>query len=395
MSVLCCAYSFETNPTVSPMQAAFLDMAVFNQIIVPLLEVRILSTLCAVALTLSFTYTDSLPLLPHRWTPRHSVSLTPCFVILCFHALTKFLSPLQSAFLHPRTLKTCKLMSTLLSNRLQTLTFNSKPYLSYSEMFELKDAQGIPFFRTIRVSLICQACQDAGKGSECTHNADLIPPWKSAAKLDMVRALYGSNTDLMERESMGAITADADSVFNETLIDSWMQLKALDSDPNFFFMAVDPSGGGASLMGIVSSVLVGTECFIMGLDAMKVKGPEDIKLLLISHLRAVRSHPRLRNAYCIFIPENNLGMEAAHMAHMLKDERLVYTLKEKNRVGVMTTNKRKELYVQACLEYQSGMHISPQCVCVNPQLDANERLLLTKKEFRTQLLEIQEACRPW
>ena len=74
-------------------------------------------------------------------------------------------------------------MSTLLSNRLQTLTFNSKPYLSYSEMFELKDAQGIPFFRTIRVSLICQACQDAGKGSECTHNADLIPPWKSAAKL--------------------------------------------------------------------------------------------------------------------------------------------------------------------------------------------------------------------
>ena len=71
----------------------------------------------------------------------------------------------------------------------------------------------------------------------------------------MVRALYGSNTDLMEvsykldelrpqlscfcnfcvsplhllylqRESMGQITADADSVFAESLIDSWMQLKA-------------------------------------------------------------------------------------------------------------------------------------------------------------------------
>jgi len=108
----------------------------------------------------------------------------------------------------------------------------------------------------------------------------------------------------------------------------------------------------------------------------------------------VRSHPRLRNAYCIFIPENNLGMEAAHMAHMLKDERLVYTLKEKNRVGVMTTNKRKELYVQACLEYQSGMHISPQCVCVNPQLDANERLLLTKKEFRSQLLKFKKLVVP-
>ena len=68
----------------------------------------------------------------------------------------------------------------------------------YSEMFELKDATGQNFFRTIRVSLVCQACQDAGKGSECTHNQDLIPPWKSAAKLDLVRALYGDNKDLME-----------------------------------------------------------------------------------------------------------------------------------------------------------------------------------------------------
>ena len=68
----------------------------------------------------------------------------------------------------------------------------------YSEMFELKDATGCNFFRTIRVSLVCKACEDAGKGSECTHNQDLIPPWKSAAKLDLVRALYGDNKDLME-----------------------------------------------------------------------------------------------------------------------------------------------------------------------------------------------------
>ena len=67
-------------------------------------------------------------------------------------------------------------------------------------MFELKDAKGDEFFRTIRVSLVCAACEAAGKGSECTHNQDLIPPWKSAAKLDMVRALYGDQKDLMEGE---------------------------------------------------------------------------------------------------------------------------------------------------------------------------------------------------
>jgi len=53
----------------------------------------------------------------------------------------------------------------------------------YSAMFDLKDQSGEPFFRNIQVSLICDACRAANKGSECTHNQDLIPPWKSAAKL--------------------------------------------------------------------------------------------------------------------------------------------------------------------------------------------------------------------
>ena len=35
----------------------------------------------------------------------------------------------------------------------------------YSEMFELKDAQGDPFFRTISVNLVCEACRKAGKGA--------------------------------------------------------------------------------------------------------------------------------------------------------------------------------------------------------------------------------------
>lgn len=264
----------------------------------------------------------------------------------------------------------------------------------YSEMFELKDATGQNFFRTIRVSLVCQACKDAGKGSECTHNQDLIPPWKSAAKLDLVRALYGDNKDLMERESMGAITADADSVFAEKMIDTWMQMKPLQSDPNFFFTAVDPTGGGQSYMAVVSLVLVGTECYIVGLDAAPANGPEEIRALLIQHLRGVRAHPRLRSAWNICIFESNLGQEAAHMRHMVKDERLTYVIHEKKRPGVMTTNSRKELYVQALLEHQHGMHLIPDLVCVNPKADANVRTVMTKKEFRKQLLMFKKLVIP-
>ncbi len=264
----------------------------------------------------------------------------------------------------------------------------------YSEMFELKDARGEPFFRTIRVSLVCKACEAAGKGSTCTHNQDLIPPWKSAAKLDMVRALYGDQKDLMERESMGQITSDANSVFSMPAIDAMMQMENLSEDANYFFTAVDPTGGGASYMAVVSVVLFEHKCYIVGLDASPATGPEEIRALLIQHIRGLRAHPRLKGAYCIFIPEANLGQEAEHMKHMVKDERLIYVVHEKRKAGVNTTHKRKELYAQTLLEYVANTRIIPGCVCVNPKLDANKRLLETKAEFKKQMIQFKKLTLP-
>ena len=71
----------------------------------------------------------------------------------------------------------------------------------YSEMFELKGADGKPLFNTLRVGLSCQKCQDEGKAESCSHMKDVIPPWKSAAKFDMVAAIYGDRKDLLARES--------------------------------------------------------------------------------------------------------------------------------------------------------------------------------------------------
>ena len=56
-------------------------------------------------------------------------------------------------------------------------------------MFELKDARGDPFSEPFGC-LYVPHVRRLGR-PECTHNQDLIPPGKSAAKLDMVRALYG------------------------------------------------------------------------------------------------------------------------------------------------------------------------------------------------------------
>lgn len=262
----------------------------------------------------------------------------------------------------------------------------------YSEMFELKDARGEPFFRTIKVSLICEKCQAAGKGSSCTHNLDLIPPWKSAGKLEMVRALYGDQKDLMARESMGAITQDANSVFDMQQIEMIMQMKHFDGEPNFFFTAVDPCGGGTSYMAVVSLVLQGDRTYIVGMDASPADGTEEIRALLIQHIRGVRSI--LGNAWCIALFESNLGQEAQHMKHMVKDERLVYVVHEKKKAGVNTTHKRKELYAKTLVEGIAELKFSPKCICANPKIDAHTRMQKTKAEFKKQMIEFKKLTIP-
>lgn len=273
----------------------------------------------------------------------------------------------------------------------------------YSSMFELRDAQGESFFRTIKVSLVCDACREAGKGAECTHNQDLIPPWKSAAKLDLVRALYDDQTDLMQRESMGEITDDAMSLFESEKVLKLMQGEPLEipCEPNYIFCAVDPNGGGSSQMAVVSLMIHMRKLYILGIDTAPTTNHNQIRQLLIQHIRSLRSHPKLRGAWVIFIPENNLGNEAEHMKHMIKDERRVYCIHEKRKAGVCTTHKRKELYALNMLEYfnSGNIHFAKHITCANPMLDANKRLVLTKKEFQKQLLQfrkmILEAAQPF
>ena len=60
------------------------------------------------------------------------------------------------------------------------------------------------------------------------------------------------------------------------MIDAMMQMQELDFEPNYFFTAVDPTGGGASYMAVVSVVLAEDKCFIVGLDASPATGPEEI-----------------------------------------------------------------------------------------------------------------------
>ena len=267
----------------------------------------------------------------------------------------------------------------------------------YSEMFELKDAQGDPFFRTINVSLVCDACKAAGKGASCTHNQDLIPPWKSTQKLDMVRALYADQQDLMQRESMGTITDDAKSCFKSDDVISVMKSTVpLPCDPDYVFIGVDPNGGGSSMMAIVSVVLYEECAYVVGIDTAPTDRHEHIEQLLLQHIRSLRGNRQLREAHFIFLPENNLGQEAEHMRHMVRSEHLLFTVREKKKAGVCTTHDRKEMMVASLLDYFNGkrLHITSGCVCANPKMDANTRLAQTKDTMKKQLIQFRKMVIP-
>lgn len=261
-------------------------------------------------------------------------------------------------------------------------------------MFDLKDGSGASLFNTLRTGLSCQKCIDEGKAAECTHMASVIPPWKSQAKFEMVKAIYGSRKDLLARESMGQITNDAASVFSQGMVEDFFRrsLWTLRNPVKFVFLGVDPNGGGDSQLAIVTMCYEMNNLVFCGIETYHTKNHEQIKHLLLGHVRAIRGHPDLKDAYIINFFESNLGLEASHMQHMIRNERRCYTQYEKGKCGVLTTNERKENYTHAFLNYfnTEAVHFLKDWVCVNPFEDANERHTKIKDELKKQLLTFQK-----
>lgn len=85
-------------------------------------------------------------------------------------------------------------------------------------MFELKGGDGKPLFNTLRVGLSCEACQRKGKANECTHMKDIIPPWKSAAKLQVILPLL-----LIIKQFTNNLTAIWLPLFMVTVKTFWLE----------------------------------------------------------------------------------------------------------------------------------------------------------------------------
>jgi hypothetical protein len=257
----------------------------------------------------------------------------------------------------------------------------------YSMMFEMVDAGGEKLFNQIKIQMVCEDCKNGPHPEKCTHMKHLLPKWKSGGKQDMVRQIYGDNSADMLRESMGVTTNDSCAIFQENWLNTFAQRSPFVSRgvPSVIFVACDPNGGGSSQMAIVSLFQDNNNFAICGMESHAVKGHGEIRNLLETHVRSIRR--AFPTSYIIFVPESNLGHEASHMAHMLKDVPKCRSLMERGEPGVITTHKRKELYSNTAVERfaAEGIWYSKTFVCANPYGDANERAKRVKGMFRKQL----------
>ena len=140
-------------------------------------------------------------------------------------------------------------------------------------------------------------------------------------------------------------------------------------------------------MALVSIAVELNKVVILAADSHPVKGHEQIQQLLIGHLEGLRKIPEYCDSWIIFIPEANLGHEADHMEFMIRNYRRVYTVHEKDRIGIMTTNVRKELYAMETTRYLSQNALE---IC-NKFIVTNTRGQPTMEKERTHILEVSSS----
>ena len=228
----------------------------------------------------------------------------------------------------------------------------------YSLMFEMKDPAGNPLFNQQKIEMVCEDCKRGPHPENCTHMKHLLPRWKSGAKQDMVKQIYGDRP-----------------------------LYNFINRPKYVFIGCDPNGGGDSEMCVFSVSMEAGQFVIVGIESHHTKGYGEIRSLLVTHVTALRRV--FKSAHFIFIPESNLGLEASHMHHMLQSQPRLTSLMERGEPGVITTHKRKELYANYAVEQFAGDSIhfanEREFICMNPFQDANKRAVVVKKKFQQQL----------
>lgn len=84
----------------------------------------------------------------------------------------------------------------------------------YTQLLDLKTPSGEPLFKTLVIQLACRSCRHAGRTLYCPHRRHLLPRWKSAARLELMRTIMANTPELYAQENMGAIVSSRIFLFH-------------------------------------------------------------------------------------------------------------------------------------------------------------------------------------
>tara|TARA_A100001015_G_scaffold60604_1_gene66824 strand:- start:5046 stop:5594 length:549 start_codon:yes stop_codon:yes gene_type:complete len=131
----------------------------------------------------------------------------------------------------------------------------------YSQITQIKDENKRPLFKSLSIQLICDACKAKKKDAvQCVHRLDMLPSWKSEARQEKVRRIMETVPELYMREALGVTTSERFGVFTSGQLENLGSYltrtsRRLDSKKDdVVFVSIDPTGGGASKLAIISSV---------------------------------------------------------------------------------------------------------------------------------------------
>ena len=309
----------------------------------------------------------------------------------------------------------------------------------YSKLRDLRTKAGVPVFTVFTAKRMCPVCVAEGKDT-CVHLEVDKAPWKSGGKRDIVEALYGANTVLAKRELEGTVMDDMQSAYSKRMVHATFDAPRIRfrggiDPPKVVYVAIDPSGGGASKFSMASLSLyqlgtrVGDTIFssqvgvddddtnnnnnnkrarlslsssslpattavastttkkrlseidpgqhavppvgfvVHGLENEPIMNRDNIWAVVVGHVRKLRQrYPAGGTLICVGV-ENNLGNEASHIAHMLRGEENLVCLAEgkHGKSGFCTTNARKHEYF-SLLE----MSMAEGCLHFLDELVAND-----------------------
>lgn len=119
----------------------------------------------------------------------------------------------------------------------------------FSVLLNLVDAEGEKVFLVYAQRLVCDRCMKRVDPEKCKHNYHVIPPWKSEAKLDMAKLIYGNDIVALKRESLGIVDGASGGIFDARTIKAMLERPRVDyheflpRTPAYVFISSDPSGG--------------------------------------------------------------------------------------------------------------------------------------------------------